>query len=222
MSAPSVILLLGPMRSGKTAFVRRLTGKGDEGIPTSECKTYDATLSGKVYRIIDTPGFDDSPRANLSVLKDIAAELSRMNKQRLTVGGVIYFHRITDLRLTGSARINIEIFERICGAQFLPRSVFVTSMWNMIDNLDRAKYEKLDASLRQKYGRLRSKFLKFESDKTNSAQTVLLAAASSRAGQPPQLEAEVIRSGLSASSVRKTEAGKVIVREMNKSSCAIL
>ncbi len=159
-------------------------------------------------------------------LKSIAAEVSRINTQGLAIGGVVYFHKITNLRLTGSDRTNIEVFEHICGQPFLHRSVFATTMWDTISSVDRGKFDVLHTSLGQKYMqlvRLGTKFLKFEADKRDSATAVLQSLGT--AGFRPatlQLENEVKRTGLSASSVRKTEAGKVIVRQMNRGGCTIL
>jgi len=193
---------------------------------TTQCKTYRVKLLGKTYQIIDTPGLDDSPRANLVVLKSIAAEVSKISKQTQTIGGVVYFHKITNLRLTGSDRTNIEVFEQICGRQFLHRAVFATTMWDTVSSADHRKFGQLHTSLEKMYSHLvekGTKFLKFEGNDI-SATAVLQSLAKSATNPAPrlQLENEVIKTGLSASSVRKTSAGKVIVKQMNRGSCVIL
>ncbi|KAK4452250.1 hypothetical protein QBC34DRAFT_294246 [Podospora aff. communis PSN243] len=228
-----VILLLGPMRSGKTSFVKHLNGEGDVNTckwasgTTTQCNTHKFELSGTKYRIIDTPGLEDAPRSNLSVLKMIAAEMDKIGKEGLTIGGVVYFHRITNLRLTGSDRANIEIFERICGSSFLYRAAFATTMWNTVGSRERSKFSQLHTSIEKKYAHLTkqgTEFFKFETNKRNSAEPILqfFASASSRSGPRLQLEGEVMRTGLSATSIRRTEAGKGIVRQMNGGGCTIL
>lgn len=39
-------------------------------------------------------------------------------------------HRITDNRLSGSAKRNLQIFQRMCGQKALKNTVFLTSMWS--------------------------------------------------------------------------------------------
>jgi hypothetical protein len=185
---------------------------------------------GRVCHIIDTPGLDDSPRANLSVLKSIATELVKINQQLgLMVGGVVYFHPITDHRLTGPARVNIEIFEKICGGAFLHCAAFATTMWNTLATTkDAAGFDQLHRDLEAKYKhltRVGTKFFKFEAQKTGSAEQILnfLGTASPKKELRLKFETEVLKSGLSASSLRKTDAGKVIVRAMGGGGmCVIL
>ncbi|KAK5652805.1 hypothetical protein OQA88_9471 [Cercophora sp. LCS_1] len=114
-----VILLLGPTLSGKTTFVRCASGQpSTQGrVTTIECEEHIVNAHDTVFRIIDTPGFDDSPTTNLATLKKISQKLYNLKPQE--VSGVIYFHRITNTRLTGAARSNINVFERICGKAFL-------------------------------------------------------------------------------------------------------
>jgi len=45
--------------------------------------------------LFDTPGFDDTDRSELDVLKETAAFLSHTYKQDVLLSGIIYFHRIT-------------------------------------------------------------------------------------------------------------------------------
>lgn len=53
-------------------------------------------------------------------------------ERRGHVSGVIYLHRITDKRMTGSARRNINILQELCGRAFSPHIVLATSMWNNV------------------------------------------------------------------------------------------
>lgn len=192
---------------------------------TTTCCEYKVPSSdGKTsFTIIDTPGFDSSPRANLAVLKTIAEKLAETTNTG-PVSGVIYFHRITDLRLTGPASTHISILEHICGESFYPRVAFVTSMWNRINQED-ASYKTLEKGwwqLQQRYSRL-GKFFEFDNGE-ESARTVLEYFSGKGATTRPtlQLEMEVCKSGAKASSVRKTQAGKRIERDMDRGFCTIL
>ncbi|KAK3363170.1 hypothetical protein B0T25DRAFT_32153 [Lasiosphaeria hispida] len=221
-----VVLLLGATRSGKTAFLKCLDQKkADDGARTTECGVYDVKLSGKAFKIIDTPGLDDSPKANLAVLKIIAEKLAEISGE-LTVNGVIYFHCITDLRLTGSARTNISILESICGEDFYSQVAFVTTMWNRIHTDEVPRHEKLHRNLGAKYPHLAESGKSFQfSNSHASAEEVLKDFADrvpANPKKPLQLEDEVRRWGPKASSVRKTKAGKLITRDTDRGFCTIL
>ena len=47
-----------------------------------------------------------------------------------TPAGIIYLHRITDNRMSGSAYKNLQLFGRLCGDAPLPRVRLVTTMWD--------------------------------------------------------------------------------------------
>lgn len=53
------------------------------------------------------------------------------NEVKLT--GILYLHRITDTRMTGSAKKNLFMFKKLCGADALKHVVLVTTMWEQVD-----------------------------------------------------------------------------------------
>jgi hypothetical protein len=79
--------------------------------------------------LIDTPGFDDTSRSNTDILKEIAGFFGNLYAKGLRLRGIIYLHRISDPRMSGSAINNLNIFQRLCGTQGLPNVVLVTTMW---------------------------------------------------------------------------------------------
>lgn len=81
---------------------------------------------------IDTPGFDDTSRSNTEILKEIAACFCSMYKKGLKLDGIIYLHRISDPRMSGSAMKNLNMFQKLCGTQSSPNVVFVTNMWEKL------------------------------------------------------------------------------------------
>lgn len=52
---------------------------------------------------IDTPGFDDTGRTNVEILKEIIASLTKLYKRGGQILVMIYLHCITDSRVSGSA-----------------------------------------------------------------------------------------------------------------------
>jgi predicted GTPase len=65
--------------------------------------------------LIDTPGFDDSERTDTEILTEIARILSAQYELGVQLKGVIYIHRITDIRYARSSVKTFEIFKKICG-----------------------------------------------------------------------------------------------------------
>lgn len=45
---------------------------------------------------------------------------------------ILYLHRISDNRMSGSAMKNLQLFRRLCGQQVMPNAVIVTTMWSYV------------------------------------------------------------------------------------------
>lgn len=254
MSGGEVILLLiGPTGSGKTSFIKHATGLSVDTSCTSCVPTpffffvcvskgamaadniFQATTRCRVYGpttpvgptrfwIIDTPGLDDLPAENLGVIKDIAQTLANLAPRE--VGGAIFFHRITEGRFSGSARVHLEIFKQICGAGFADHAVFITTMWNRPG--DKEKFNIIQRQLKDKYFYLnaqsRAPVFGFANDGSSGKKVLEYFAKINSRGKPTPLQfsQEVKRSGLSLSSVRRTSAGREIMKSSDKKSCVIL
>jgi hypothetical protein len=91
--------------------------------------------------LVDTPGFDDTTRSDKEVLKEIATWLGDSYKHRIRLSGIIYVHRITDLRMQGSARKNLFMFKKLCGPQALQNVILVTTMWELVNPAEGEKRE---------------------------------------------------------------------------------
>ena len=83
--------------------------------------------------LIDTPGFDDSARTDSIILTEISRLLSIQYKLGVCLKGVIYLHRITDIRYTGNSIRTLEIFQKICGETALKNVLLILSRWNKVD-----------------------------------------------------------------------------------------
>ncbi|KAH9942741.1 hypothetical protein B0H21DRAFT_823964 [Amylocystis lapponica] len=122
MADSKLIAVMGPTGSGKTTFINLVSGSklrvgyGLESC-TSEIELAQFELGGQLITLIDTPGFDDTQRTQADILKEEAA-------------GVIYFHRISDFRMSGIARENFRLFRKICGDDAMKNVVIVTNMWD--------------------------------------------------------------------------------------------
>lgn len=77
---------------------------------------------------IDTPGFDGTNLSDVQVLQNIAHWLSMSLKSGVKLSGIIYLHRITDPRMTGSIRRNLLMFKKLCGEDSFS-SVTLATTW---------------------------------------------------------------------------------------------
>ena len=51
----------------------------------------------------------------------------------ITLAGVIYMHRISDVRMGGTSRRNFRLFRELCGSESLCNVLIVTTMWSGVD-----------------------------------------------------------------------------------------
>ena len=47
--------------------------------------------------------------------------------------GIIYLHKISDNRMSGTARRNIAMLHDLCGEGFMPNIVLATTMWDRVE-----------------------------------------------------------------------------------------
>jgi hypothetical protein len=79
--------------------------------------------------LIDTPGFDDTNVSDVDVLMEITNWLSESFEKDVKLSGMLYFHRITDPRMQGSAKKNLLMFQALCGSGQFTNVILVTTMW---------------------------------------------------------------------------------------------
>lgn len=88
--------------------------------------------------LIDTPGFDDTNRSDADTLQEVAFWLVKSYKLGVRLNGIIYLHRITDLRLGGSAVRGLNVFKAMCGADNYHGVTMATTFWDKVDDFDKA------------------------------------------------------------------------------------
>jgi GTP-binding protein EngB required for normal cell division len=160
---------MGLTGTGKSSLIKTLTGDkavtvGDnlesgilpllhdhilftEGLCVSE--TQDVTghhckYRGQNYSLIDTPGFDDTDRTPDEVCTAILNWLASSYRAGQRLHGIIYLHRIQDVRISGSARTNLQMFQKLCGEKALKNVILVTTFW---DKVGLAEGERREAEL---------------------------------------------------------------------------
>ena len=101
------------------------------GTTVVDVYAYELLASRTIY-LIDTPGFDDTSRSDTEVLREIAGWLTAFYNNKVLLHGIIYLHRITDVRMQGSAKKNLLMFKKLCGDDALRKVVLTTTMWDKV------------------------------------------------------------------------------------------
>ncbi|KAF8557841.1 P-loop containing nucleoside triphosphate hydrolase protein [Imleria badia] len=135
-----VIVIMGPTGSGKSNFINNLTGNterrkaGHLKSDTQDVTPHPISYRGLRVVLVDTPGFDDTYRQDSDILRVIADWLTKKypDGTTLKIAGIIYTHRITDNRVSGSVYKNLQMFGRLCGNVPLPRTSLVMTMWDQV------------------------------------------------------------------------------------------
>jgi len=129
---------MGATGSGKTSFIN-LASESKLSVGTDLRSCTEDVQTSEVFavddcpiRLIDTPGFHDTFKSDIDILDSIAQSLATLHERGETLGGVIYLHRISDVRFTGTAARSFKALIAMCGDQALRNVVIVTNMWGKV------------------------------------------------------------------------------------------
>jgi hypothetical protein len=141
------ILFLGKSGSGKSSLVAALSSQkvgvehslssGTERVQTFNLSRRHGTAIGyDDVVLVDTPSFDNSAMGDDAVLEEIRSGLQKLHEKNIPVASIVYTHRITDIRMNGSARKSLDLCKAICGYNAAPRLAFVTTGWDVVETDD--------------------------------------------------------------------------------------
>ncbi|CAE6413266.1 hypothetical protein RSOLAG22IIIB_04101 [Rhizoctonia solani] len=132
----SLIAIFGATGTGKTTFVNDASG-GDLRVGHSSHACTKDVEQSPPFRVddrnvvlFDTPGFDDTHLSDTEILKRISGFLAASYKEGFKLTGIIYMHRITDIRMGGISRRTFNVFRKLCGQDSLSNVLLVTNMWS--------------------------------------------------------------------------------------------
>ncbi|KAG5638661.1 hypothetical protein H0H81_011213 [Sphagnurus paluster] len=97
---------------------------------------------------VDTPGFDDTYIDDSEILRRIAVWLAKSYSDHMKLAGVIYLHEISQPRMMGAPRRNLEMFRELCGEDAVKNVVLGTTKW---DDVTPEIGNKREEQLREKY-----------------------------------------------------------------------
>ncbi|KAK1962488.1 P-loop containing nucleoside triphosphate hydrolase protein [Colletotrichum sublineola] len=221
------IAVMGLTGSGKSTFVSHLTKSAVPiGSKLQSCGEvtvyqYQYNTSTNVY-LVDTPGFDDTNLSDSDVLKEIASWLTSSYHHEVKLTGILYLHRITDLRMGGSAKKNLFMFKKLCGPEALKHVVLVTTMWELVDEkLGLERQDELETT-EEFWGYMLSKGSRIEKhlNTTQSARHIISRFISQSRPATPVLLAIQDEMVNKSKNLDETEAGKglegVLARERER------
>ncbi|PPR03432.1 hypothetical protein CVT24_012701 [Panaeolus cyanescens] len=156
-----IIAIMGPTGSGKSNFIDVLTEHKERraGATLTSCTTEIQAIRihssnkalGDRLVLVDTPGFDDTNKTDVEILKMIGKWLERTYNADIKLSGILYLHRITDNRMSGSPHRNLRMFGQLCGDQASRNVILITTMW---DNIEIEVGLRREKELREKFWKM--------------------------------------------------------------------
>ncbi|KZP08040.1 hypothetical protein FIBSPDRAFT_1052612 [Athelia psychrophila] len=143
-----IIAVMGATGTGKSTFINLVSGSqlrvsADLKSCTSNVEaTAPFTFQGRKVVLFDTPGFDDTTKSDTDILILVAESLAKTYENGEKLAGVIYMHRITDVRMGGTAIRNFSMFRMLCGDDSLKNVAIVTNFWSEVAPAKGAEREK--------------------------------------------------------------------------------
>ncbi|KAE9399433.1 hypothetical protein BT96DRAFT_882183 [Gymnopus androsaceus JB14] len=127
---------MGCTGSGKTTFINTFLDEKDQLLSgddlesvTQEIADVEAVVGGKKVMLVDTPGFDDTFRPELTIATTIAEWLAKRYEGGAMINGIIYMRDIRKVRTTHSDIANRIMFEKLIGEENFANVRLVTSFW---------------------------------------------------------------------------------------------
>ncbi|TFK28455.1 hypothetical protein FA15DRAFT_61719 [Coprinopsis marcescibilis] len=150
-----IIPIMGATGAGKSTFINEYIGKTvartspEYNSCTPNVEAYLHTLSSKRRIVlVDTPGFNDSHEDETEILRRVAVWLAASYEKNMKVAGVIYLNDISQKRMYGSTRMNLTMFQELCGPKFFHKVVMVSTHW---DTVSRSVGESRETELKQNF-----------------------------------------------------------------------
>ncbi|KAG6382095.1 hypothetical protein JVT61DRAFT_737 [Boletus reticuloceps] len=178
-----VIAVMGLTGAGKSSFVN--------------------TAVGRTEVVVDTPGFDDTVRSDAEILRSIADWLEVTYRNKIKLSGLLYLHRISDVRMAGTPLRNLSVFKDLCGNDNMKNIVLVTTMWDEVEGPISwfQREEELLSDFWADMIRLGSRACRFQGTRESAWEIIncLDLEASGERRKPLQIQREMVDSWLTAS-----------------------
>ncbi|KAG6826662.1 hypothetical protein H0H92_014935 [Tricholoma furcatifolium] len=212
-----VIPIMGPSGAGKSTFINILIGQKVASVGhdlqshTAHIQHYTFThpdLPNRRVVIIDTPGFDDTDIDDREILRRIAIWLAHSYDAKMKLAGVIYLHEITQPRMLGTSRKNLDLFTRLCGPDAIKNVILATTKWGELPNIQTGELR--ESQLKSEHWRhmldMGSRVHRFEGSQ-RSARRIVNYILSKEPLDAVQIQTELVQIG---DILAETEAGRTL------------
>ncbi|CAE7216659.1 unnamed protein product [Rhizoctonia solani] len=227
---PLNVLVFGPTGVGKSTIINLLTNHSAQlpvGDSLRSCTEHISVASvfhrGRIINFFDTPGFDDSqkkPAEHLALIAVCLSELYESAQHQPHIHGVLYVHRITDNRMTGSSITNLRVFRKLIGPHVFKNLVFVTNRWTNPPDPKHIKFEDELVHDDQYFGRAIKAGARggvdyriLEGSTCSQAQHTLLDLFLEYDPELLQIQRDLIDEN---KAIGETEAGQVVFEDLNR------
>ncbi|KAK5028844.1 hypothetical protein LTS07_006224 [Exophiala sideris] len=216
-----LFVVMGVTGAGKSTFISLLSEESVEIGHDLQSKTKHVTVhklkcpDGRGGWLVDTPGFNDTGRPAAEILMEIPACLTKLYERGGRVSGLIYLHRITHPRMSGSALKTLQIFTLLTGGPAMPMVRLVTTRWNEVDLMgpELERSQRLEDQLRRsdKFWAplIRDGAITMRLHRNSRSAMAVIVSLLERKDSPPRLE--IVRELLDLNrTLRETAAGHFI------------
>ncbi|KAK1218197.1 hypothetical protein PQX77_019135 [Marasmius sp. AFHP31] len=134
MKRPTLVAVVGAKGSGKSTFINLVCSRGLvvehylQSSPSNIEPSPKFTIGNARFQLIEAPGFDDWCMESW-VLDRLDTYLDDMLDPNQTLAGIIYLHRLSEVRMGGMSVDNLRMYRKLCGEATLRNVVIVTNRW---------------------------------------------------------------------------------------------
>ncbi|KAK6429768.1 hypothetical protein LTR95_014085, partial [Oleoguttula sp. CCFEE 5521] len=222
------IAVMGVTGAGKSTFISKLTTKEIKIGHDMQACTQDVAVFLCKYSddinvfLVDTPGFDDTDRSDADILREIASWLTTSYANSIKLHGIIYLHRITDIRMQGSAKNNLIMFKKLCGHNALKNVILATTMWERVNEPDGVERERQLKTKQEFWGYMLdngSQLHRHKNTQDSALQLIgsLISRQAHKAKVVLDIQAEIVDHGKSLSDTAAGQAvDNAVAQERNK------
>ncbi|KAF9038198.1 hypothetical protein BJ165DRAFT_1614386 [Panaeolus papilionaceus] len=154
--------VIGATRAGKTTFIEsckmskvKLSTASTHSLQ-SDARRLDIELHivkfpevGGRLVLVDTPGLDDPDQPIQEALETISKYLQNIFSQGRRMDGLIYLHRITDIRFDAGSATMLDSTKKLYSDDGYDKLALVTTMWNNVNIESKSQYKEKEKELEE-------------------------------------------------------------------------
>ncbi|KAJ3917550.1 P-loop containing nucleoside triphosphate hydrolase protein [Lentinula edodes] len=208
---------MGGTGTGKTTFTNLISDSGfkiGNGLEscTKHIQTIDFTFNNHIVTLIDVPGFDDTNKSDADILKMIADFLASEYKAGRRLSGIMYLHRISDVRMGGASKRNFAMFEKLCGQDAFSNVAIVTTRWDQEEEaVAKARLEELKTKPQLYKPILDGGGAIFRHERTRESANAILSHLVAKTATSLLIQREMVEE---SKGISETAAGKELQQEI--------